>query len=188
MISRDPGGFLHDRHVPSSEYGAAAWWLQHQSRRRGGSAPSVVYVVEFCIEEYSSKIWWALGAETTFQLWIFNFFFSNIGCSHPISCLLFSLQSKLTPCFFICPLSAPSYPVSSSNAILPFSYTFYTPARPSPLLGCLGPDKDQEMPSLLLGLMPMSLVFWKVPSELPRPQLEHTQHKPVSPGKLAVKS
>lgn len=36
--------------------------------------------------------------------------------------------------------------------------------------------------------MPMTPILSKVPSELPRLQLERTQRRPVSAGKLAVKS
>lgn len=144
-------------------------------------------LINFALKSSPAKLVGSLEQKLYSNSGFFNYFFFNIGCSHPISCLLFSLQSDLEPHFFMWFFFF-STPVSSSNETPPFSYTFYTPARPSSLPGCLGPGRGQETLSSLLGLMPLSSVSWKVPSELPRPWLEHTQHKPVSPGKLAVKS
>lgn len=58
-------------------------------------------LINFALKSSPAKLVGSLEQKLYSNSGFFNFFFFNIGCSHPISCLLFSLQSDLEPHFFM---------------------------------------------------------------------------------------
>lgn len=160
------------------------WWSQHRSGKGHGSVPSVGFIDGFCTESSPAKhiesLEQKLHSNSGFIISAWFLFLILASLTQ----YLISSAVKFKPSFFTSFLSTNFLsPLSSSIA----TQVFFTPFTPQP--GHLIYHwKVPRNISLLLGLMPESWISWKIPPKLPRPRLEHTQPKPVSPGKSAVKS
>jgi len=179
LISRDSEGFYTRGTHQAGGYGTRV-------REDVALLPVWCSLMNFALKSCPAKL-----VETSEQKLPPNsgfYFFFNIGCSHPIS----SLQSavKFKPPFFL--FFSSTHFLSPLYLLLMHLLLFLTPFthQPGQLLyqDAWGQTRTKRhCPCCWVSCLCPQRLGKSYPSLL-QPSLEHTQHKPVSPRKLAVKS